>query len=193
MYHFLKGKIDEIRKDFVVLNVNCIGFKIYLSTIKQYSLNEEVKFLVHTVYKEDEQYLIGFSNSEEKEMFSLLITCKGIGPKTALHILRSTSVNLLKNAIINEDVHYLKSLPTLGVKVANQIILDLKNKINIDKFLLSEEQYIKMNEVRNVLRSFGYKNKDIESVLLSFKQYDMKISDIVKELVSKLSISYGNK
>ena len=46
MYHFLKGKIDEIRKDFVVLNVNCIGFKIYLSTIKQYSLNEEVKFLV---------------------------------------------------------------------------------------------------------------------------------------------------
>ena len=102
-------------------------------------------------------------------------------------------ITALKNAIINEDVHYLKSLPTLGVKVANQIILDLKNKINIDKFLLSEEQYVKMNEVRNVLRSFGYKNKDIESVLLSFKQYDMKISDIIKELVSKLSISYGNK
>ena len=104
MYHFLKGKVDEVGKDFIILNVNNVGYFIFLATMKKFNINEEVKLFIHTVFKEDGQYLIGFSNKEEKELFNLLLLTKGVGPKTAINILRSSSVNLFKEAIAKEDI-----------------------------------------------------------------------------------------
>ncbi|MGM9857743.1 MAG: Holliday junction branch migration protein RuvA [Bacilli bacterium] len=193
MYHFLKGKIDEQGKDYIILNVNNVGYFIFLATMKMFNINEEVKVLIYTVFREDEQYLIGFNTKEEKDMFNLLLLTKGVGPKTAINILRSSSVNLLKEAIVKEDINYLKSIPTLGAKVAQQIIFDLKNKVISESNILTTNQYNKMNEVRNVLRSFGYKNYQIESELVTFKQFDMDLQEIIKILVNKLTIKYGNK
>lgn len=193
MYHFLKGKVDEVGKDFIILNVNNVGYFIFLATMKKFNINEEVKLFIHTVFKEDGQYLIGFSNKEEKELFNLLLLTKGVGSKTAINILRSSSVNLFKEAIAKEDINYIKSIPALGTKVAQQIIFDLKDKIISESNILSTIEYNKMNEVRNVLRSFGYKNYQIESELVTFKQFDMDLQDIIKVLVSKLTLKYGNK
>ena len=193
MYHFLKGKVDEVGKDFIILNVNNIGYFIFLATMKKFNTNEEVKLFIHTVFKEDGQYLIGFSNKEEKELFNLLLLTKGVGAKTAINILRSSSVNLFKEAIAKEDINYIKSIPALGTKVAQQIIFDLKDKIISESNILSTIEYNKMNEVRNVLRSFGYKNYQIESELVTFKQFDMDLQEIIKVLVSKLTLKYGNK
>ena len=193
MYHFLKGKVDEVGKDFIILNVNNVGYFIFLATMKKFNINEEVKLFIHTVFKEDGQYLIGFSNKEEKELCNLLLLTKGVGPKTAINILRSSSVNLFKEAIAKEDINYIKSIPALGTKVAQQIIFDLKDKIISESNILSTIEYNKMNEVRNVLRSFGYKNYQIESELVTFKQFDMDLQDIIKVLVSKLTLKYGNK
>ena len=107
MYYYFKGQISLIKKDYVVIEVNNIGYQVYVSNVDNFILGEYRTIYLYNVVREDEQYLAGFSSLEEKEAFESLISVKGIGPRTALGILSGTTVNDLYNAIASNNVTYL--------------------------------------------------------------------------------------
>ena len=129
MYYSMRGKVLVIKEDFIVLEVNNIGYEIFISHSDNFYLEQEVLVYLHEVVREDEHYLVGFASLEEKEVFMSLISVKGIGPKTALGALSATTPSNFINAIKNSDIKYLKKLPGIGPKVASQIVLDLKGHL----------------------------------------------------------------
>ena len=127
MYSYIVGKIVEINVDHIVVENNGIGYLIYVSNPYEFT-KEEVKIYLYQHVKEDGIFLYGFKTSEEKEMFLKLILVKGIGCKTAMGILATGDVNSIINAIETSNVSYLKKIPGIGPKAAQQIILDLQGK-----------------------------------------------------------------
>lgn len=184
MYYSFKGLIVEVSKDYIVIEVNDIGYQVFISHHEQYQLNEVKKIYVINVVREDEQYLVGFSSLDEKKAFQLLTSVKGIGPKTAMNILSSTSTHALFEAITASNVSYLKKLPGIGQKVASQIILDVKGQLlTIPKEKKINKQYI---EVRDALRALGFKKQQIDTTLASIDIQSNKKEDILKAALKKL-------
>ena len=160
MFDYLYGKITKIESSYVVIEVNNIGFKVF--TPNPYVFEEEStqKIYLYNHIREDENTLYGFKKEDERELFLKLINVKGLGPKLALPILATGSVDGIKDAINRENILYLKKFPKIGEKVAKQIILDLKGKVE------SKEEYVNTeDELYQVLLSLGYKSNDINSVI----------------------------
>ena len=155
MYFYFKGKISLIENDYVVIEVNNIGYQVYVPHPSKFSLNEETTIYLYNVVREDEVYLAGFASLLEKEAFTSLISVKGIGPRTALNALSGTSAEDLFNAIGSNNVTYLKKLPGIGGKAASQILLDLKGKLTT-----SDANVNQYDEVRKALKSLGFKVKN---------------------------------
>lgn len=185
------GKVDSITCDSVSVIVGAFTLKIYIGTTTNYLVGDDVKLYIHEVIREDSIKLIGFNSLEEKELFTLLISCKGVGPKIALTLLRKTNINLLKTAIVNNDIRFLKALPLLGSKVAEQIILDLKDKIS-KTYDDNNENYQKMNDVNKALKAFGYKTSEYIPLTMKYKDYSKETGQIIKDIVQELSDICGN-
>lgn len=181
MYFFFQGTITHIFKDNIVIEVNNIGYQVYVPHPSEYHLNEITKIYLYNVIREDEQYLTGFSSLEEKNAFLSLISVKGIGPKTALNALSKTSPNELFNAIASNNVSYLKKLPGIGSKAASQIILDLKGQLTT-----SEANVNQYSEVKEALKSLGFKTKEIDPILSNINIIDASNEDILKVALQKL-------
>ena len=181
MYFSFKGIITHIKNDYVVIEVNNIGYQVFVPHVEDYSLNEETKIYLYNVVREDEQYLAGFSSIEEKEAFMALISVKGIGPRTALNALSATTHQELFNAIASNNVTYLKKLPGIGGKAASQIILDLKGQLTSSA--ANPNQY---DEVRAALKSLGFKVKDIDEVLSKINIPNATNEDILREALRKM-------
>ncbi len=162
MIYSLLGKITEIKEKFVVIEVNGIGYEVFVSRISDFTLDRECKIYTHEVLTQDDHYLVGFLTKLEKEAFSSLIEVKGIGPKTAISALSKTNPNDLFLAISGNDVGYLKKLPGIGPKAASQIILDLKGKLIDNAKEKAPNAYV---EVRGALTSLGFKSKEIDSII----------------------------
>ncbi len=181
MYFYFLGTITHIFKDYVVIEVNNIGYKVYVPHPSEYKLNDVTKIYLYNVVREDEQYLAGFTSLEEKEAFLSLISVKGIGPKTALNALSATTANDLFKAIAANNVTYLKKLPGIGSKAASQIILDLKGQL-----ATTEANVNQYSEVKEALKSLGFKAKDIDKVLLDINIVDETNEEILKVALQKL-------
>ena len=134
MISFLKGKKEYIDPTKLVLDVNGIGYDINISLRTFSSLKEEDDVFIHTHLnvKEDSHTLYGFNSINEKETFLSLLSINGVGPGTAIMILSSLSSLELKKAIINSDTNKIKSVKGIGLKTAQRIILELKDKITFD-------------------------------------------------------------
>ena len=131
MYEYIKGNIAEINPAEVVLENNNIGYKILIS-LQTYSKIEEekcVKLYIYHHVREDVELLYGFADKEEREVFTLLISVSGIGTNTARMMLSSMSSDEIRNAIVSEDVNKIKAIKGIGVKTAQRVIIDLKDKI----------------------------------------------------------------
>ncbi len=181
MYFSFNGLISYIGKDYIVVEVNDIGYQVFVPRINEFSLNEKRKVYVYNIIKEDEQYLVGFSSLEEKEAFLSLISVKGIGPKTALNALSETDANTLFKAISSNNITFLKKLPGIGAKAAAQIILDLKGQLaptsaNVDQY----------EEVKKALKTIGFKNKEIDNVLCQINIGNASNEEIFKEALKLL-------
>ena len=176
MYYYFKGKITHIDTDYVVIEVNNIGYQVFTSHPGDFSINEETTIYLYNVVREDEQYLAGFSSLDEKKAFLSLISVKGIGPKTALNALASTTASDLFNAIASNNVTYLKKLPGIGSKAASQIILDLKGQLTSSD--ANPNQY---DEVREALKSLGFKVKQIDETLAKINIPNASNEVILKE------------
>lgn len=144
MYAYFIGKITYMTADTVVLEVNNIGYNIKVSaqTIQNLGhLSGEVKLYTYTNVKEDALGLFGFLTREELELFKMMLTVNGIGPKGALSILSTLSVDTLRFAILSGDAKSIAKAPGVGAKSAERLIIDLKDKINAeDVFTLNSSE-----------------------------------------------------
>ena len=136
MYEYIKGKYIGINKDYVIIENNGIGYKIFTSgatMAEMPKVSEEVQLYLEQIVREDFIGLYGFKDREELEMFKLLISISGVGAKAALSLLSISRINNLKYAIIMEDDKHLCRAPGIGKKTAGRIILELKDKIKTDE------------------------------------------------------------
>ena len=160
MYDYIKGNIVTQIANYIVIDVGGIGYKLYTPNPYSFKVLENTKVYVYTHVREDEFTLYGFKSEEERDLFLRLIDVKGLGPRMAITILASCSVNGLVDAIDRENILYLKKIPKVGEKLARQIILDLKGKL-----ASIENKESDNDELVLALESLGYKSNDIKNVV----------------------------
>ena len=161
MYSYIKGIVTLIESNYIVLDNNGIGYLIYTPNPYSFKENEETLVCIYQNIREDEMTLYGFKTKEEKDLFLKLIEVKGLGCKMALPMLATGSISGIVDAIERENILYLKKFPKIGDKVAKQIILDLKGKLN-NNITISKDSN---EEVIEALKGLGYKQADIVKVL----------------------------
>ena len=182
MIYFLKGRVALKDKDTVVIDVNNVGYQVLVSHIDDYEIGEEVLVYTYNVVREDEQYLVGFSSLDEKSVFLSLIKVKGLGPRTAIGALSSTTPSEVVNAIASNNVAYLKKLPGIGAKAAAQIILDLKGELTGG----SKGDPGVYEDVCDALKAMGFKGAAIDRVLATINEPGASSEDILRIALSKL-------
>ena len=198
MLAYVKGKIDSKTLTYLVVDVGGLGYKIFMSLKSIESVGEigkEVK--IHTYYKvsEDDISLFGFKTIEELRMFELLISVSGIGAKTALGMLSSTTPTDFALAIISEDVKTLTKMPGIGAKSAARIILELKDKMKKESSIENDTAIIKeavsndnkVDEAISALCVLGYRKSEVLKVFESFEKKDLGVEDIIKKGLLLLS------
>ena len=161
MIEFIIGKVEELDSNYISLNNNNIGYLIYTGNPYSFEIGKEYKIYTYQNVKEDEITLYGFKTKEERNLFLKLISVKGLGCKMALPMLATGSIDGIKDAIERENILYLKKFPKIGDKVARQIILDLKGKLNMEVVSSDEDK----DELVETLKSLGYKQSDINKIL----------------------------
>ena len=181
MIYSLRGKVLLIDGDTVVIDVRDVGYQVLVSHTANYEVGQEVFLYTYNVVREDEQYLVGFSSLDEKQVFLSLIKVKGLGPRTVIGALSATTPNDVKNAIASNNVVYLKKLPGIGAKAASQIILDLKGELTGTK-----GDPTVYDEVYEALKELGFKGAAIERVLATINEKDAKPEDVLRIALAKL-------
>lgn len=131
MIDYVKGKLAELTPTDVVVETAGIGFHalISLQTYSALENKENVTVYLHHILREDEELFYGFSSKDEREIFRLIISVSGIGAATARMMLSSLSSEEIRSAILAEDVNRIKGIKGIGVKTAQRIILELKDKV----------------------------------------------------------------
>jgi hypothetical protein len=198
LYEYIKGELKFIYDDYIVIDNNGIGYKIFTSnnTILDLTIGQVYTIFTEYIVKEDYIALFGFKTLEELNMFKLLISVNGIGPKVSCGILSSMSVDGLKITILNEDVAMLSTSKGVGKKTAQKIILELKDKIPLDKdsFVRSDfnidikksDDNNKKSIILDALVNLGFMKNDIEKFLSTIDIEKMEIEDIIKLSMKKL-------
>lgn len=184
MYNYILGMVTDIEGTYVVVEAGGIGYQVYTPNPYSFDLNTTCKVYIYQYIREDENSLYGFKSKEEKEMFLKLISVKGLGPKMALPILATGSISGIMDAIERENILYLKKFPKIGDKVAKQMILDLKGKISISG-LEASNSTSSYEELIEVLKGLGYKEKEIKAVVVKVNQ-ELSLEEQVKEALKLL-------
>ncbi len=164
MYGYITGTVKEIEPNYIIIDNNGIGYLIFVPNSYGFVLNKEYTVYTYSNIREDEYSLYGFKSKNEKELFLKLISVKGLGPKMALPMLATGSTKLIEEAIETENINYLKKFPKIGDKVARQMILDLKGKLNvISTGLFAREDH--SAELLEALIGLGYKQSDVKKII----------------------------
>jgi len=185
MYDYIIGKIMMIKNNAIVLDNNGIGYLVYVANPYSFEIGKEYKVYIYQHITEDEHLLYGFKSNEEKDLFLKLISVKGLGCKMALPILAVGSIDGIMDAIERENVLYLKKFPKIGDKLAKQMILDLKGKLEFIGVGISDDEVKTEDELREVLVGLGYKEKEIKPVLARVNT-SLSIEDQVKDALKLL-------
>ena len=183
MYDYIKGTVEQINSTTIVIENNGIGYLIYTPNPYSFLEKKEVKVYLYQQIKEEDNSLFGFKSEEEKEMFLKLISVKGLGCKIALPILATGSIPGIVDAIERENILYLKKFPKIGEKLAKQIILDLKGKLNVvttDNIVVDTKE-----ELLDALKGLGYKEKEIKNVIIQVDS-EKSIEEQIKESLKLL-------
>lgn len=189
MYSYIKGSIEEIRLDSVVIENNNIGYKINVSsnTIKDLQLGSMAKIYTKLIVREDDMSLCGFSTREELQMFELLTSVSKIGPKVGLGILSFASPGQLGAYILSEDVVKLSKAPGVGKKTAERIVLELKDKVDknnveFEPTLLSHAPIaVSKDEAVDALVALGYSSTEAKEAVEACKKDGLNTEDIIKK------------
>ena len=190
MISSLQGKIESLGSDWAIINVGGIGFQVYMPTSALSTLGAvgtEVKMYTHLHLREDNVTLYGFNSADELALFQMLIGVSGLGPRLALAMLSSLSVEQLSMAIATGSTDLLTITPGIGKKVANRIILELKEKIGAGWITTPATQLAQENtDVLAALTSLGYSAAEATRAVATLPVS----SDLSLEEKIKLALQY---
>ncbi|MEW9053740.1 MAG: Holliday junction branch migration protein RuvA [Neobacillus sp.] len=201
MYEFIKGTVDFVGPEYIVIENNGIGYQISTPNPFIFSSKIENNIIVYTYHyvREDVMALYGFETREEKRLFTKLLNVSGIGPKGALAILASGEVQQVVSAIENEDESFLVKFPGVGKKTARQMILDLKGKLQDivpDYFpnLFNADQFTAQDTASNsafeeailALKALGYSDKEVKKITPELKKEQLSTDQYIKKALQRL-------
>lgn len=195
MYAHFKGSVENIFNDRIVLDVNNVGYEIYMPESQILSLNEgdDVKIYTYLNVREDEMRLFGFNTYETLEFFKKLISVSGVGPKVALGIISNVNASDMCLAIATDNVATLKQIPGIGPKMAQKIIFELKDKVVKDQLLQTKSKITKitndntnLKEAITALEVLGYSQKEIDSVVSKIDISDDSVEEIIKKILKHM-------
>ncbi|OGS73018.1 MAG: Holliday junction DNA helicase RuvA [Flavobacteria bacterium RIFCSPLOWO2_12_FULL_35_11] len=181
MITHIRGKLVEKNPTFAVIETNGVGYwlNISLNTYSQLPDNEFVILYTHLSIKEDAHTLYGFINKTEREIFRLLISVSGVGPSIARTMLSSMTTDEIQQAIASNNVSVIQSVKGIGVKTAQRVLVDLRDKISktyaIDEVYISQSNTIK-NEALSALEVLGFNRKQVEKVVDKILLEDKTVS-----------------
>ena len=200
MIAYIKGKLEIKSSTYVVIDVNGVGYKIFMSASGISELGETGEIVkVHTYYyvREDNISLYGFNTQEELKMFELLLSVSGIGAKSAIAMLSEIKPSSFVLAVISDDVKALTKIPGIGAKSAQRIILELKDKLKTEQAITKEtqpemkaviENNSKVDEAISALQVLGYNKREIEKALSALDLQDLSIEDMIKKALKILGM-----
>ena len=194
MYSYIKGIIEEITWDHIVIDNNGIGYKINASanTIMKVKIGHECKIYTKLIVKEDDMSLCGFYDKEELKMFELLTSISKIGPKVGLGILSFASPRQIGAYILSEDIVKLSKAPGVGKKTAERIVLELKDKVDKNNvefeatLLTSQPVVVSQDEALDALVALGYSLQESKEAVQKCKKDGLNTEDIIKKSLSYL-------
>ena len=192
MIEYITGRVIRKKIDSIIVDVNGLGYKLYISLNtydKLPDLNGDVSLDTYFSVSENSQDLYGFHDILEKDLFIMLISVSGIGPKTAISLLSAVKPDDFKNRLVAGEVKMLTDLPGIGPKTARRIIVELK-----DKFVSSDKEELPIEDSGNnsdayfALKSLGFKSNNINDVIRKIQKDSLDISteDLIKESLKKL-------
>ena len=202
MYSYIRGELAEINSDHIVVDVSVIGYQIFIPGQSMNYLpcmGEEIKVHTYLYIREDAMVLYGFLSKEDLEVFKLLITVSGIGPKGGLAILSTLSADDLRFAILSGDSKAISKAPGIGAKTAQRVILDLKDKISFEEAFESKLEKTtdapvqslnnsNKNDAVLALNALGYSSTEsLKAVSKVEITADMDVEDILKAALKHMS------
>ena len=192
MIGYLTGKIISSKPTQILLDVNGVGYEIRISinTFEKLAGKNSVSLHIYTNVKEDSITLFGFYSEAEKEMFELLISISGVGPKSALSLLSGISTDDLKQAIITNNIERIVAVPGIGRKTAERLILELKNKVrDIKEEGITPAKPSARKEAIAALTTLGYNlvssEKVVNKILSEFPE--CSIEELIKRTLKELN------
>ena len=194
----ISGKLVSLNEGFVIIELGGLGLKVNMSTssIRNFKLNEIISLVTHMHVREDALDLFGFINESSKNLFLMLISISGIGPKLGMTILSGIEPEKLKTCIISGDVKTLTSISGVGAKTAKRIIIELKDKfskVDDENLGFNDEKDSEIfNNILNALISLGYRETESKKVIeklsiLSPEQNNKRIETLIKEALDLLN------
>ncbi len=196
MYDYIKGILAELTPTEVVLETNNIGYKILISlqTYSKLQSGANTKLFIYHHIREDIELLFGFHDKEERVIFCYLIEVSGIGPNTARTMLSSMTSEEIRNAIITGDINKLKSIKGIGLKTAQRLLIELKDKIvkgsvaDISGSFYGSGAPTQRDEALSALVLLGFAKQNVEKVLDSILKElpGCRLEDLIKLALKRL-------
>ena len=193
MIAYIKGRLIEKSPTKIVVEVNGIGYDINISlnTFEKIGDDENITIYTHLQKKEDADILFGFMTKSERKLFQQLISVSGIGPSTARTILSSISPVEIQEALISEDLNTIKSIKGIGLKTAQRLIIELKDKVDIfekNDLDLAQEKFNVKLEALKALEVLGFSRIKSEKVVneIYFNHKNIELQQLIKKSLNKL-------
>ena len=197
MIEYIKGNIAELTPTDLILEAGGIGYHILISlqTYEQLKGNTSAKAYIHHYLREDEELYYGFATKDERELFRLLISVSGIGAGTARMMLSSLTAEEIRTAILSEDVSRIKSIKGIGVKSAQRVILELKDKIvkgagsdSGSTIFAKADNAAVVDEATTALVMLGFSKANISKVLPAILKENpsARVEDLIKAALQRL-------
>ena len=193
MFEYIKGAVASLKPSHIIVEANSIGYfiTISLNSYTQLHGQENVKLFLHQVIREDAHQLFGFATEAERELFRMLISVNGIGSNTAIMMFSSLSPDEISHAILNENVNLLKSIKGIGIKTAQRVIIDLKDKVGkspiSEQFVASADNTLRV-EALSALVMLGFAKKpaekEVDKILAA--QPNLSVENVIKLALKSL-------
>lgn len=193
MYEYIEGQIDEINPALLVIESNGVGYAVHISLNTFSALNgkKQARIFTHLIVREDAHLLYGFSSRSERELFRQLLSVNGVGAATALMMLSSLSPDEIISAISTENINLLKSVKGIGLKTAQRIIIDLKDKLSkvpVSGQILIPSDNTLQNEALSALVMLGFSRKDAEKAVVGILtgMPGASVETVIKQALKRL-------
>lgn len=192
MISLIKGLVEEKREKYlVVLTSGGVGYKISIrpEMLKDVTVGQEIKLFTHSHIREDAFDLYGFTKRSELDLFELLLSVSGVGPKTALSVLSSGTTEEVIEAIARAQISFFTTTPGIGTKGAQRIIVDLQSKVGaLSELDLTGEELTEDQQVIGALKGLGFKESEARAAVKALpKEAKMTIEQKVKLALRSLS------